>query len=720
MKIFIAGLAVMGMAGFAAQADDVVFADFEGGKYPDGWKVEGTCFGTEPARGALQDQQPVSGFGGNGLVNTFLGGDSSTGRMISPEFTIEKTAINFLVGGGQKPGKCCLNLVVDGQVVRSATGNESERLKADGWDVSEFIGKRAHLEIVDSIGGGWGHINVDEIVFSDVSRSTRAVERVETISADAPFVLVPVSNSGEMNSRFEVYDGTICVRFWNVALGTEKADWYAPLDLSTWAGRKLAFRISGLPAAKVRPALSQLRFAAKGELPADVYNEPQRAQLHLTPTLGWANDPNGLSYYKGEYHVFFQHNPCNRRWQNMTWGHFVSKDLVHWTDVGDAIHPDLLGQMFSGSAVVDREGDAGFGKGAHILVYTAAGGKSVQCIAGSRDGRRYTKLAMNPVLDCITSGNRDPQVFWHAASQRWVMCLYVGGVEKDGAKWHTVQIFNSTDLRNWTLADIVYGSADSKGNYLYECPNLVELKVAGGKETRWVLWGASGDYAVGRFDGAKFVAEESAVKPPWNLRKSGERVLYAAQTFSGDPKGRTVWLPWMNLKTSDNVNFNQGFGLPLSLSLKKAEKGLRLAFDPVEEYEALRDGAATPFSAFKGELAEAFIDAEVGSDAVVTIDLRGEKLVYDAKSATLSLQSGAADHPAATYAWQAPGGRLSLRMFVDRVGLEVFSDDGLQYAPFGDFRPSTANRSISQTSTGRVGNVKDRVYRLKGIWNEKR
>jgi len=558
-------------------------------------------------------------------------------------------------------------------------------------------------------------------------------EAVHEISAETPFVLVPVSNDGPMKDRFEIHDGKTLVRFWNIAWGFRKPDWYAPIDLSTWTGRKLSFRIVTRPEAEAGKMLAGLRFAAKPELPADVHDEPQRAQLHLTPTLGWTNDPNGLSYFNGEYHAFFQHNPCNRNWENMTWGHFVSKDLVHWTDVGDVIHPDRLGPMFSGSAVADPEGSAGFGKNAHVLVYTAAGRPAVQCLAGSRDGRRYAKFSANPVIGNITDGNRDPKVFWHAASKRWVLCLYVGGFEKNGAKWHTVHLFNSPDLKSWKLADIVYGSKDHcdgsqaknkddplLGTYLYECPDLVELKVAGTGERRWVIWGATGEYGVGSFDGAKFVAEESAVKAPWNCTLvGGNRAFYAAQTFSGDPKGRTVWLPWMRLSTDGNVNFNQGFGIPMALSLKRTAEGLRLVFDPVEEYKSLRDGASVPFAAFDGELAEAFFEAKVGSDAVVTLDLRGEKLVYDAAKGALSFRSETLKRPETSYRWKVSDGRLSLRLFVDRFGLEVLSGDGLQLAPFGDFWPCAKNRSLRCKVSGRVDDVKARAYRLRSIWGNR-
>lgn len=549
-------------------------------------------------------------------------------------------------------------------------------------------------------------------------------EVLHVVSAETPFLLVPVDNGEACRYRLEVHDGEKRVRFWNVGWGTGKVDWYAPLDLSEFAGRELSFRIANRPERMARIALAGLRFAAKPELPANVYDEPKRSQLRLSPTLGWNNDPNGLSWRNGEYHVFFQHNPCGRIWQNMTWGHFVSKDLVHWRDVGDVIHPDALGPMYSGSAVTDKGNTAGFGENAHVLAYTAAGNPAVQCLAYSTDGRRYVKYGGNPVIGKIKSACRDPKVFWHEPTRQWVQLLYVGAVEKDGDRWHTFHIFNSPDLKNWTLTDVVYGDKDHKeypkgtqnGRYLYECPDLVELKVEGTGEKLWVIWGASGEYGIGTFDGRKFKAGESRIKTTFNHRRSGSnRGYYAAQSFADDPKGRTVWMPWMKLETKD-ANFNQGFGIPMSLSLKRTEEGLRLAFDPVEEYKTLRDGTPMSFEEFDGELAEAFFTADVSEDASIVFDLRGEKLVFDAAHSCMTLPSKDGKRPT-TFTWKAKDGRLSVRFFIDRLGLEVLSGDGLQLAPFATFCPDPRNRSLScAVRKGRVENVKTRVYRLRSIW----
>ena len=205
---------------------------------------------------------------------------------------------------------------------------------------------------------------------------------------------------------------------------------------------------------------------------ADVlYREPLRGQFHFSPQRGWNNDPNGCVYYNGEYHLFFQHNPYGWSWGSMHWGHAVSRDLVHWEELGDKLLPDDMGPMFSGSAVVDWNNTSGFGRDGKpplVLIYTAAGNPTVQGIAYSTDGRNFTKYSGNPVLQQITGGNRDPKVIWHEPTKNWVMVLYV---TLEGGK-HTVHFFTSANFAEWTLASITEGVAGLRAPY----PALVSLE----------------------------------------------------------------------------------------------------------------------------------------------------------------------------------------------------------------------------------------------------
>ena len=226
--------------------------------------------------------------------------------------------------------------------------------------------------------------------------------------------------------------------------------------------------------------------------PEPVYHERYRPQFHFTPMKNWTNDPNGLVFYKGEYHLFFQHNPTGINWGNMTWGHAVSPDLVHWKQLDNAIEPDKLGTIFSGSAVVDWDNTAGFQTGDEKVIaciYTSAGNPFTQSIAYSNDrGRTWKKYEKNPVLKHIIGGNRDPKVFWHAPTKKWVMALYL-----DGDKY---ALFTSPNLKEWTkLSDV----APSGGS---ECPDIFQLAVDGdSKNTKWVFWAGNGNYLIGVFDG---------------------------------------------------------------------------------------------------------------------------------------------------------------------------------------------------------------------------
>ena len=435
--------------------------------------------------------------------------------------------------------------------------------------------------------------------------------------------------------------------------------------------------------------------------------DPNRPQLHLTVPSGWINDPNGLSCRAGEWHFFCQHNPYGITWGNMSWYHLVSRDLLHWQPLGDVMTPDVLGAMYSGSAVTDVENTACFGRGAHVLVYTAMGRQGgVQCLAASTDGRTYEKYAGNPVLrPKARSADRDPKVFWHAPTKRWVMALYV---EKDGKKY--LDILNSSDLKHWELQSELSGTgASGKPGWLYECPGLEELKVEGEAATVWVVWGADvGVCQLGSFDGRIFTPQGDPVFSGV-LQPPGERAFYAAQTFNGVPGGRVLWAPWMQIPYRGNAVFSQGVGLIQELSLRRTPEGLRLVRRPAREYEALRDGAAVPLEAFDGELAEVSLVATLEANGQVVFDLRGLRLAYDAASAKLTVQGRMFD-------WPIEKGRFAATVFLDRGCAEVFSSDGLRMLPVRDQPDDPAKRKLSVVSNRGLLNSAFSAWRLKSIW----
>ena len=257
------------------------------------------------------------------------------------------------------------------------------------------------------------------------------------------------------------------------------------------------------------------------------FDQRYRPQFHFTPTRNWTNDPNGCVYFDGEYHLFFQHNPEGVQWGNMTWGHAVSTDLVHWKEIAHAIRPDELGTIFSGSAAIDWKNTSGFQDGdipPMVAAYTCAGRHVepprpfTQAIAYSTDrGRTFTKHVGNPVIPSVTGGtDRDPKILWHEPTQKWVMVLYLTEGEK------RLGFLTSMDLKTWTQVSEVAG--------FHECPDLFELALDGdAMNTRWVLLGADAKYLIGHFDGVKFTTQSGK-----HLGDHGAN-FYASQTFNDVP-----------------------------------------------------------------------------------------------------------------------------------------------------------------------------------------
>ena len=541
---------------------------------------------------------------------------------------------------------------------------------------------------------------------------TAATAGTVTVTPTGRYMAVPVEN-GAPKVFMEVFDGGKRVTYNHIEWARGTTNWTGSLDLRGFEGRTLEFRFSGESVPDLTAA--DLKFAdARFPAPRGQFDEPWRPQFHFTPPFGWTNDPNGLSYRDGEWHLFYQHNPFGLKWDNMHWGHAVSKDLVHWQDVGYALAPDETGWMYSGSAVVDHANTAGFGKGAHVLIYTAAGNWNkanpqprTQRIAWSLDGRTYMKWP-NVAVEGRPDANRDPKVVWYVPGKYWVMVVY-GDVAK---RQNGVSIFTSNNLKDWRFASHVPGDLIDEGNYLLECPDFFEIPVEGEKGTRWVLTAANRQYAIGSFDGRTFTPEAERLS---YINQIGSlRAIYAWQTFSDAPDGRRIQMAYFACETtyvkeragSGPYMFNRGMTLPTELKLVRTADGLRLARFPVKELQTLRDGDATRLADFGGELAEVeFSCVPTADDTLVTLDLRGVKVEYSALRHTLAVNGQAT-------AWNLDSkGRLGLRIFVDRLGLEIFSIDGLQYTPLCDIAPDPANRRLSW----RVGGTKRKEKPVRGV-----
>ena len=424
---------------------------------------------------------------------------------------------------------------------------------------------------MDNATGGWGHINVDQIV--QTNRQTVAVmaPAKREFKINQRYLNLPIKNGGAMRKVTSLVDGQVAVKN-DIELADETPDWWAPMDASAWRGRTVTLQVDRLPEdSKALSSIGQSDSILGAE---PLYHEALRAQFHFSPKRGWNNDPNGLVFYRGEYHLFFQHNPYGWGWGNMHWGHAASPDLLHWRELGDVLAPDDFGPMFSGSAVVDWNNTSGLGsrgRPAQVLIYTAAGNPAVQCVASSTDGRTYAKFGGNPVVRQISGGNRDPKVMWHKPSQQWIMVLYV-----ELNQVHTIHFLGSPNLKDWHVLSYTDG--------FFECPDFFELAVDGDAvKQKWVLTAASSEYRVGAFDGKTFTPETPKLK---GHRGQG---FYAAQTFSDIPvkDGRRIQIGWLQTETK-GMPFNQGMSLPHELRLTQTPEGPRLTFTPVKELESLR------------------------------------------------------------------------------------------------------------------------------------
>ena len=652
--------------------DDVLLADFEGKDY-GAWKATGTAFGPGPARGTLPGQMPVSGYLGKGLVNSFFGGDASTGTLTSPPFKIERKYINFLVGGGKHEGQTCINLLVAGKVVRTATGPNdrpggSEHLDWHTWDMSDLAGKQAVIEIVDNHTGGWGHINIDHIVQSSRRKVAERARRM--LAVERRYLHLPVKNGAPMRRiKFLVAGKT--VREFDIELAEDKANFLVFCDVAPFKGKELTIETT-LPA----DSTALERVVAAEDVPdrAGMYKESQRPQFHFTARRGWLNDPNGLVYHDGEYHLFFQHNPYGWKWGNMHWGHAVSKDLVHWQELDEALYPRQYGDWcFSGSAIALPDASL-------ALAYTSTG--RGECIALSRDrGRSWTEVAEHPV---VKHRGRDPRLLWHAPTKRWVMAVY------DEEKGRTIAFYTSADLKEWRF--------ESRIGDFFECPDLFELPIDGdAKKTKWVLYAADGCYVLGDFDGKRFTAEPGR-------HRLWHGPFYAAQTFSNVPGGRRIQIGWAQIDFP-GMPFNQQMTIPVELRLCTTADGVRMFAQPVAEVDKLRrrrinrsgDNETIPAGkelqiTTDGELLDIRATLRPTSARCCGITARGIRIAYDTKDKTLTC--GKVTAPLAL-----DGGTLHLRVLVDRGSIEVFANDG-RVALIAAVAPQRDNTGVTLFADG--------------------
>ena len=519
------------------------------------------------------------------------------------------------------------------------------------------------------------------------------------INIHSRYLNFPISHQEERSTMtFEVEgkpDLSVVIR-----LAPGEADYWVFRDVSDLIGKTITISYDG----NVK-ALSKIYQADAIAGQDSLYREKNRPQFHFSTRRGWINDPNGLIYHDGEYHLFYQHNPYEREWENMHWGHAVSKDLVHWEELPVALFPDQLGTMFSGSAVIDYDNTAGYNRGdtpAMIAAYTAhSDERQVQGIAYSLDkGRTFTKYAGNPVIDSKEQWNshdtRDPKLFWYGPGNHWVMVLN----ERDG---HS--IYTSGNLKDWKYESHVTG--------FWECPELFELPIDGNpSNTKWVMYGASGTYMLGSFDGKVFIPESGK-------HQYTAGAMYAAQTFTNMPDDRRVQIGWGRI-SHPGMPFNGMMLLPTELTLRTTKDGPRLFNVPVNETEQL----FTPVKRWENlssDRANELLDAFDGADRLrikttmklshatgAGFNLYGQRIVdYDLNWNTLNGSFYSPEDMTST--------EISADIYIDRTSIEVFIDGGA-FSYSMERRPDTNNQEGFHFWGNNIEVKNLEVFSVRSIW----
>ena len=723
------------MAASTETRPDILLADFEGDDW-GGWTVEGTAFGPGPVRGALPGQTEVTGYLGDGYASSFHGGDPALGRLISPPFTVQRRYLSFLIGGGRHtyygnndPGYVAVNLVHEGHVVRTAPRSQwapdgCDHLAWDWFDLADLAGTQVRVEVVDQHTGPWGHILVDQFAQTDTPPIPLPSFAERRFRAGHRFLNLPIGLRSPFR-EIQLTDGGRTVASNTLCLARDDPDFWVPVDLSAWKGMDLTLRIEELADAAAPPAADLLTAVRIGDRMVgcdDLYRESGRPLLHYTPRRGASSDANGLVWFDGEWHLHYQHVPCNvtpgNQNCNWGWGHAVSRDLVTWEELPDTLWPDERGVAVSGSCVVDHHNSSGLGSEGRppmVVFYTAYGGsnrlshgRSVDvCIVYSTDrGRTWRPYDGNPVIRNIDRGNRDAKVFWYEAARHWVMVLYIHN--------DVHFIMTSTDLLHWQFRSQVPG--------MHECPELFELPVMDEPSTsKWVFFGASCDYYLGTFDGMRFVPETGII--PF---KYTDGSLYASQTFNDAPDDRRI-LVAKGQVSGLNPMLNSLITFPIELTLRRTDEGLRLHQNPVAELERLRTGTVSvpdgtmvsddaPLSVRPdGRLLDIELELTPAGAEALTLEILGKEIRLDLQAMELQFHEALEDND--IRAPLAPmDGRLDLRLLVDTIFLEIFSARGRYYTPVRCAFPQAAGAVHLRTTGGAVRVVRLRIHELRSIW----
>jgi fructan beta-fructosidase len=475
-------------------------------------------------------------------------------------------------------------------------------------------------------------------------------------------------------------------------------------------------------------ALSTLAQAQSNML----YKEPFRPQYHYSPPQGWMNDPNGLVYYEGEYHLFYQYHPDDVVWGPMHWGHAVTTDLVHWETLPIALYPDELGTIFSGTVVIDANNTSGLVPGGGLVALYSYDNQTQGAAYSTDRGRTWQKYAGNPILPALTNDFRDPKVFWHEASKRWVMAISAG---------ESIMFLTSSDLLVWTVASTFSGGYSGG---VWEVPDLIPMTVNG--QTKWVLIvsvnptapaGGSGTrYYVGGFDGETFIDDTPEIDLWFDYGPDN----YAGTTWNNAPDNRHIFLSWMNnwdyANTIPTSTWRGAMTLPRELSLTQTPEGIRLRQTPVKELAWLRQPVGTwanltitdemSLEGLQGQQLEIIADFELGTATLFGFDVlagdnQSTRIAYNVAAQKLIVSRLQSEIKNFNPIFMAPlmpiDNHIRLHILIDQSSVEIFGNDGL-LAVTSQVFSSAEKTGVSLFARGGTATlISFEAHTLASIWN---
>lgn len=523
-----------------------------------------------------------------------------------------------------------------------------------------------------------------------------------TITIKKKYLILPI-NDAAFPKKVCFYQEGVLIFDFDCRLDSHSPQYYSYLNVERFLGKTFDLTLEpGMP----------YHFEQTDTLPFSDYSEPYRPYFHFTAHHGWLNDPNGAFYFDGQYHVFFQHNEAAADWGNMTWGHAVSPDLLHWEQTDSVIFPDELGLAFSGSAWIDEKNSSGLQQGEHppiLLFYTAAGNYSklsegkmyTQCLAYSIDGAKtFQKYEHNPIIPHIIDENRDPKVNYCPELESYVMALYL---EKN-----RFLLLTSHNLLDWTPLQEIDELPD------IECPDFYRLPVQGTGETKWILSSLSHKYLVGDFKNGKFIPCQKARSLHYGFQRR------ASQTFAGLPEDIRICASWDPVYMPGEA-FRCQLGTPMTLTLRKDVDGYALAASPIEDIALLHEPGTcqssvhfNPDETYRVSLPDRACDISLTvkrPKGVICLSLYGTQIGLDFYENRLLFQQSVIP--------LEPADSFTLRLLADKCSLELYVNDGRAYA-CNEHRADYSQNQLLIDVTSETECTALAVYPLHSIWEEKK